>query len=314
MLSSSRLHVLANVAEHGSIAGAAEALGLSPSAVSHQLSRFEKELGVALVERGPQRLRLTNAGRRMAGYAQTISDLMRSAEEDVVAHARGQAGRIRVGFINSCGLHLVPLALSTFLSQRPDVELRLLSGETHELVGPLVSDQLDVAVLFDHAQVPYPFPAGLTLTPLLDDPQYLVLPSGHARAGRDSVPLVDLAQESWIATNGMPPTPSIHERLCAAAGFIPDIRCRTDRYDVALGLIRAGLGIGLIPALALPYPRDRGLALSRLAGQSVVRRIRVATRVGDTNPLVRLCVDGLREVAAALQPELDRRFSERLTS
>lgn len=311
MLSSSRLAVIEQIAAHGSIAAAAEALYVTPSAVSHQLSRFEKELGVSLVERGPHSLRLTDAGRRMAEHARAIADLMRAAEDDVTAHAHGRTGRLRIGFSTSGGLRLVPLALSGFVRAHPDVDLALFPGQTHELIEPLAQGDLDLAVVFDHSVVPYPFPTDLNIAPLLDDPLYLVFPAGHPRAGDESVALEDLAGEPWIATHGMPPTPAVLEKLCGGAGFVPDIRCRTDSYDLILGLIRAGLGVGLVPAVALPGGTDNGLALSRISGQAVVRRISAFTRPSNPNPLVPAFANDLTRVAAALQLELNRQFNAR---
>lgn len=297
---------MAQIAAHGSIAGAAEALHLTPSAVSHQLSRFEKELGVALVERGPRSLRLTDAGRRMAEYAESISDLMRAAREDVTAHATGHAGRLRIGFFSSGGLKLVPVALSQFLTTHPQVELGLFPGQTHELLPALERADLDVAVVFDHSMMHYPVPEDLDVTPLLADPLLLALPHGHPRAGRATVALGELADAHWIATHGIPPTPSVLEKLCRTAGFVPEIRCRTDHYDVILGLVRAGLGVALVPALGLPP--TPGVALSRIEGVSVHRRVAMVTRPGNPNPLVPLFARALVHTAAAMRPELEGRL------
>jgi DNA-binding transcriptional LysR family regulator len=314
MLSSARLAVIAQIAAHGSIAGAAEALHLTPSAVSHQLSRFEKELGVALVERGPRSLRLTDAGRRMAEYAESIADLMRAAQEDVTAHARGRAGRLRIGFFSSGGLKMVPLALSRFVAAHPEAELGLFPGQTHELLPVLEQGGLDVAVIFDHSVMPFPIPGHLDVTPLLSDRQYLALPAGHPKAGRDSIALEELAEAHWIATHGIPPTPSVLEKLCRTAGFVPEIRCRTDHYDVILGLVRAGLGVGLVPALGLPNALDSGVALAQIAGMQVSRRISMVTRPGNPNPLVPEFARALQVAAAAMQPELVGRTTQAVLS
>ena len=307
MLSSARLAVIAQVAVHGSIAGAAEALHLTPSAVSHQLSRFEKELGVALVERGPRSLRLTDAGRRMAEYAGSIADLMRAAQDDVTAHARGRAGRLRIGFFSSGGLRLVPAALSRFVAAHPAAELGLFPGQTHELLPLLEQGELDVAVIFDHSMMPFPVPDDVDATPLLSDPQYLALPAGHPKASRSSIALGELVDAPWIATHGIPPTPSILEKLCRAAGFVPEIRSRTDHYDVILGLVRAGLGVALVPALGLPTTLESGVALARIEGMEVCRRVSMVTRPGNPNPLVPEFAGALQAVAAVLQPELNGR-------
>jgi DNA-binding transcriptional LysR family regulator len=104
------------------------------------------------------------------------------------------------------------------------------------------------------------------------------------------------------------------EKLCRTAGFIPDIRCRTDHYDVILGMVRAGLGVGMVPALGLPVSRDPGLALARIEGVSASRRISLVTRPGNPNPLVPEFARDLAEVAQALQPDLEQRWRARAAS
>ncbi|WP_408897779.1 LysR family transcriptional regulator [Nocardioides sp. R1-1] len=307
MLSSARLAVIAQIAVHGSIAGAAEALHLTPSAVSHQLSRFEKEIGVALVERGPRSLRLTDAGRRMAEHAETIATMMREAQEEVTALGQGRAGRLRIGFFSSGGIRMVPLALSRFVAAHPQAELGLLPGQTHELLPLLEQGSLDVAVVFDHSVMPYPVPPNLEVTGLLSDPQRVVMPARHPKAQRSTVALGDLADVPWIATHGIPPTPPVLEKLCRDAGFVPEVRCRTDHYDVILGLVRAGLGVALVPVLGIPRTLEPGLALARIDGASVVRRISMVTRPGNPNPLVPEFGRALESAAATVQAELNGR-------
>lgn len=304
MLSSARLEVISQVATHGSIAGAAAALELTPSAVSHQLARLEQELGVALVERGGRSIRLTDAGRRMAQHADAIAELMRTAQEDVIAHSMGQGGRIRLGFFTSSGLRLVPHALSRFVATHPETELGLSPGQTHELTPLLRKGDLDIALVFDHSFTPYPVPDELEVTPILRDPQFLVLPRHHPLAGRSEIALEELRDDPWVATNGLPPAPSVVESLCRSAGFVPNVRCRTDHYEVIIGMVRAGLGVGLVPALSLPSGDQ--IATASIAGVEVARRISVLTRKSNPNPLVEPLTDLLRDAANSIQPVLFR--------
>lgn len=186
MLNSARLLVLLEIARTGTIVAAAQALHLSPSAISHQLARLEQELGVALVERQPQSLRLTAAGVRLAEHAQAVADLMAVARDDLRAHSEGEAGVLRLGFFASSGLELLPRALSAFSANRPQVELELILGQPHELVPDLEAGRLDAAVVFEHPLDPWCRQATVDVEMFFDEPQLVVLPLRH-RLGRHAV-------------------------------------------------------------------------------------------------------------------------------
>jgi DNA-binding transcriptional LysR family regulator len=283
----------------GSIAGAARTLRLSPSAVSHQLSRLEEEAGVGLVERGAQSLRLTGAGRRLAARAQEVLDLIEVAEKDLLAQARADAGQLRIGFFASAGYRLVPLTLSTFVNRHPAVELDLVQGQPHELLPDLERGALDVLVVFEHALDPWKPPDGVEITHLFDEPQLLVVPIGHAAGQHPRVRLIDLAGEPWITTYGAETQVSVLERASALEGFSPSIRCRSDHYEVTLGLVRAGLGVALVPSLGARGAS--GVQVCRVEGPKLYRRIGAAVRPANPNPVLRSFIDYLRDASAQLR-------------
>ncbi|NUP03947.1 MAG: LysR family transcriptional regulator [Nonomuraea sp.] len=303
MLSSNRLRVLLEVFRTGSIAGAARVLKLSPSAVSHQLSRLEEEAGVGLVERNAQSLRLTEAGRRLAIRAQEVVDIIEAAEKDLLAQARVDAGELRIGFFASAGYRLLPLALSRFASRYPKVALDLVEGQPYELLPDLERGALDVLVVFEHALDPWQCPEGVEVVHLFDEPQLLVLPTGHAAAQRPKVRLADLADEPWITTFGAEHPVSILERAGTLEGFSPRIRCRSDHYEVTIGLVRAGLGVALVPSLGLQGAT--GLHMCRLATPNLFRRIGVARRPTNPNPAARSFLAYLRTASAQLRNSLE---------
>lgn len=302
MLSSQRLRVLREVFRTGSIAGAARVLRLSPSAVSHQLSKLEEEAGVGLVERGAQSLRLTAAGRRLARRAQEVLDIIEAAEKDLLAQARADAGQLRIGFFASAGYRLLPLALSTFTARHPAVDLDLVLGQPHELLPDLERGALDVLVVFEHALDPWKPPDGVEVTHLFDEPQLLVVPPGHPAGQRPRVRLADLAEEPWITTFGTDTPVSVLERASALEGFSPTIRCRSDHYEVTLGLVRAGLGVALVPSLGAQGAT--GIQVCRLDGPRLYRRIGAAIRPTNPNPALRSFIDYLRDASAQIRNAL----------
>ncbi|MFI6316084.1 LysR family transcriptional regulator [Nonomuraea sp. NPDC050556] len=303
MLSSNRLRVILEVFRTGSIAGAARNLKLSPSAVSHQLTRLEDEAGVGLVERGAQSLRLTEAGRRLAIRAQEVMDILETAEKDLLAQARVDAGQLRIGFFASAGYRLLPLALSRFAARYPAVALDLVEGQPYELLQDLERGALDVLVVFEHALDPWKCPEGVEVLPLFEEPQLLVVPGGHPAGMRPKVRLADLKDEPWITTFGAEHPVSTLERAAAIEGFTPQIRCRSDHYEVTIGLVRAGLGVALVPSLGLQGVT--GVQIRRLQTPHLFRRIGVAQRPTNPNPASRSFVAYLRTAAAQLRTSMD---------
>ncbi|MFB7906099.1 LysR family transcriptional regulator [Kitasatospora sp. NPDC056076] len=308
MLNSARLLVLLEIARRGTIVAAAQALHLSPSAVSHQLARLEQELGVALVERAPQSLRLTAAGARLAEHAQAIADLMAVARDDLRAHAEAAAGLLRVGFFVSAGLDLLPRALSGFAARYPRVELELVTGQPHELVPDLEAGRLDAAVVFEHPLDPWCREAAVRVRMFFAEPQLVVLPPRHRLGRRPVVRLAELADESWIGTHGGGIGEPVLERACAAEGFRPRVRCRSDHYQVTVNLARAGMGVALIPALGLADDTD-GVHVCRLDHPRLHRRIGVATRATNRNPVLHAFLAELDAAAAETGSLLERRWA-----
>ncbi|MEV7598106.1 LysR substrate-binding domain-containing protein [Kitasatospora sp. NPDC089797] len=307
MLNSARLLVLLEIARRGTIVAAAQALHLSPSAVSHQLARLEQELDVALVERGPQSLRLTPAGHRLAEHAQGIADLMAAAQDDLRAHSAAAAGLLRIGFFVSAGLELLPRALSAFAAGHPQVELELVTGQPHERIPDLEAGRLDAVVVFEHPLDLWSRQAAVELRVFFEEPQLIVLPPEHRLGRRPVVRLAELAGESWIGTHGSGTGEPVLERACAAEGFRPRVRCRSDHYQVTVNLVRAGVGVALIPALGLPDPT--GVQVCRLDHPHLLRRIGVATRATNRNPVLHAFLAELGSAAREIGSALGRRWA-----
>lgn len=300
MLNTHRLRVLAEVYRTGSIAGAARELKLSPSAVSHQLSQLEKEAGVSLVERGAQSLRLTSSGRRLSLCGLEVLSLLDAAEKDLLAQSRGDAGHLRIGFFASSGYRLLPQALTRFAGRYPAVVVELTEGQPHELMDDVRRGDLDALLVFEHALDPWQPPDGIAVRHFLRDPHLLVLPAGHPAGRLGVVRLKELADEQWIASFGTgSPVLSVLERACALEDITPRIRCRSDHYEVMLGLVRAGMGIALVPSLGINDVS--GLETRRVAGTRLYRRVGVATRPGNPNPVLTSFIAYLGSSAANLR-------------
>ena len=316
MLNVGRLQVLHAVAEHGSFSAAAASLSYTQSAVSQSISRLEAEVGVALLDRGRRGVTPTPAGEALIGHTGRILAEVAAAEATLARVTGERLARLRVGSFPSGGAALMPLAVARLRRAHPEVALTLAEGEPEEIVARLRAGELDLALLFDFADAdadadvdadggdpapvrrrPGPSMAGLRPRTLLEDPMDLVLSAGHPLAGRPGLSLIELAGEPWVQTSAASPCARHVVHCCAQAGFTPDVSFESDDYDTVLGLVAAGVGVALVPRLALGPPRP-GLVVSPLSPMTPFRHVFVATAPGVTPaPAATALIASLAEVA-----------------
>jgi DNA-binding transcriptional LysR family regulator len=278
MLNVGRLRALTEVAYRGSFSAAAEALSYTQSAVSQQIAALEAETGLALVERHPRGVSLTAAGQTLAAHAEGILARLEAADAALSAIAGLRGGRVRMASFPTAGATLMPLAIATFRGAHPDVELTLAEGEPEEIVPRLRAGELDLALLFEFPGTPPPA-EGMTRVELLEDPMFLAVPREHRLARRQRLRLSDLRGEAWIQTSHESPCARHVVRCCHAAGFEPTVSFESDDYHTVQGLVAAGVGVALIPELALPVVRE-DIVIRRLAPAPPVRQVIAATPTG----------------------------------
>lgn len=301
MLNLSRLQVLCEVVGRGSFSAAADALSYTQSAVSQAIARLEVETGAPLVVRDRRRVRPTAAGEALVAHAETIIAQVRAAEADVAAVLGLRSGRLRVASFPSAGASLLPPAVARFRRAHPGVALTLVEGEPEE-IGPRVrAGELDLALLFEFpgGHRPRERPgAGLRSISLLRDPMRLALPADHPLASKPTLTLAELRGEQWVQTSAQSPCARHVVRSCQAAGFEPDVAFESDDYETIQGLVAAGVGVALIPRLALTRVHP-GIAVRELAPAGLVRHVTVATvgRTGDS-PAAEAMIALLVDVAA----------------
>lgn len=303
------LLVFREVGRLGSMTAAAAALGWTQPAVSQHVRRLERRLGLPLVVREGRGTTLTDAGTALLRHAERMAAALRDAEHDMTDRVHLRAGRVRVAAFPSASATIVATAVRTLTQEHPGVDVRLDQLEPPEAQAALEHGECDVAVVFDHDDVPAP--AGLTRVPLLADPLYLVVPADHrlaaratgpGRSGPDADPadapplgLAELAEEPWVA--GCPRCRSHLVGRAARAGFVPDVRHSTDDYVVVQALVASGLAVALLPALALAAHRHPDVAC--LPVDLPPRRIGVLTRPAThAAPAVVAAVRHLRRAGA----------------
>ena len=301
MLDVTRLRVLAAVARHGSVTAAARALNYAQPSVSHHLARLEAETGARLVQRSGRGIELTDAGRLLAGRAEEILGRLDAAEHELAAHVGQREERIRVAGFPSALATVVPAAAAWLRAEHPGVELLMTEAEPQTALRLLRGGRADVALVFRYLRDGAPIAAskeeeeGARVRLLLDEPVHLI----SQAAGAGPVPpaevgLAAYAEHRWIAGCERCRTHLIWQ--CELAGFTPLIAFTTDDVLVAQALAAAGLGVAMLPDLALRAARHPGIRAEPLAG---ARRQVLAFTYGEPPdpPAVEHLLDALTRAA-----------------
>lgn len=305
MLSVGRLEVLRAVVGHGSFSAAAESLSYTQSAVSQAIARLESETGVQLLIRERRGVTPTAAGVTLVEHAERIFAAIGAAEEALAQASDAQLRRLRIATFPSGAAALMPLAVARFRRAHPAVSLTLAAGEPGEIAARLRAGELDLALLFE-----FPGevsrrgrPRGLRTVTLLEDPMQLVLPLAHPLCEQETLRLSDLREEPWVQTSAASPCARHVVRCCREAGFEPAVAFESDDYDTVQGLVAAGVGVALVPRLALGRglgapTAHPGIVVRSLAPARPVRRVFVATPAGvGLSPAARSMIRELVEVA-----------------
>ncbi|HEY2437338.1 MAG TPA: LysR family transcriptional regulator [Solirubrobacteraceae bacterium] len=297
MLHLGRLRVLSEVVSRGSFSAAAESLSYTQSAVSQAIARLESETGAMLVVRDRRGVRPTPAGAALVAHAEEIFGRVEAAEAELAAVLGVRSGRLRAASFPSAGATLMPLAVADFRAGYPGIALTLAEGEPEEIAPRLKAGEFDLALLFEFAGVRERPSLGLRPTNLLDDPMHVALPAEHPLARKRALRLIDLRDEDWVQTSASSPCARHVVRSCLAAGFEPNVTFESDDYETVQGLVAAGVGVALIPRLALTHVHA-GVVVRALAPRSPARQVIAATPGGPGGaPAAQAMIAILEEVA-----------------
>jgi DNA-binding transcriptional LysR family regulator len=249
MIDLGRLRALHAVAQYGSVNRAAEVLGYTPSAVSQQLAKLERETRTTLIERQGRGIVLTDAAQQLASTAGRILALVEDAEL-TLDEQRGQAiGTLSIAAFPTAARGLLPSALVQLLHEHDGLDIRVRETDPFEAVAAVNRGEIDVAVVHDWHNTPLALPEGLSRAKLGTDPADVLVPASHRLAGKEFVRAEDLIGERWICQ----PVGSIcHEwliRTMRRAGVEPEVAYSVAEYQTQLAMLARGIGIGLLPRL-----------------------------------------------------------------
>jgi DNA-binding transcriptional LysR family regulator len=292
------------VAEERHVTRAAERLGMQQPPLSQQIRALERELDVQLFRRKPRGVELTDAGSALLADARAILSHVDHAFATTKRTARGEQGRIAVGFTSSAPFHpFVPRIIRRYREAFPLVALTLEEGGTTELVEQLRNERIDAAFI----RTAIANREGLVVDALLQEPMVLALPQAHHLARRASasnaLPLKALAGETFVIYRRHS-GPGLYDSIlsaCNTAGFSPRVGQEAPRIVSTLNLVAAGLGISLVPE-SLQRMRMNGVVFRRIAGAQPKAPLYLASRRGETSSAVRRFLELLKRARSAAGP------------
>lgn len=299
-----RLRVLREFRERGTIAATAEALHLTPSAVSQQIAALGRDFGTPLLAPHGRRVRLTPQAHLLLEHAAAIDAELERAQADLAALARGGVGRVGVGAFATAIAAIVAPALPGLRARHPRLDVAVEEIEAPACFTRLDAGDLDIVVTVDYRDGPLRGDARYSRCDLASDPLMAVLPKTHPLAGCAAVDLNALGNAHWIVGAGHSPCHEVALTACASAGFRPDIRCRVEDWSAAVALVAAGCGVALVPYLALTRDmRTAAAVLPLTPANRPCRHIYAAVRAGaEAHPRTAAVVEALRETASGWVP------------
>ena len=306
MLDVHKLRVLREVAAQGSFSGAAQQLFFSPSAVSQHIAALEEQTGARLLIRGARGVRLTDAGSLLVRHADAILRRLDDAESELAALLALRTGRLRLASFASVGATLLPQAIAAFRAAHPGAEISLIDAEPDGAVDALRRGDVDLALVFNYNVVEVVDDDGVELIEILVEPVRAVVPAQHRLAvGAEAIMLSELAEESWIQCNSAQ-CRLLLERAAREAGFTPAVAFRTDDYPTAIALVDAGVGVALLPAIALGA-LPAGVRALTLAAPHLTRHVIAAVPPGaERSPAAEAMLNMLTQAAAGFAASFAR--------
>lgn len=290
------------VAEELHFGRAAKRLRLAQPPLSQQIRSLESELGLKLFHRTSRRVEMTAEGRAFLERARLVIMHAEKAADFGRSAARGEAGRIAIGFVTSAVYNLVPIILREFHRVRPQVEIRCFEMDPDDQLAALRNHKLDLGFLRSAVH-----DDGFQTELLSRESLWIALPAEFARRQPDPVRLIDIAAEPFIM---LPRTvaPLYYDLVvgaCQRAGFTPRFNHEAGEWQTALALVAAGLGVMIVPE-SLRHWRRPGVTYVEFRPKSGSLSLELVWRRDGPQPLVEAFVETARTVAkkaGAVGPE-----------
>ena len=297
MLNTNRLRILREVHARGTISAAADALYLTPPAVSHQLAVLEREVGVGLLERTARSVKLTDAGELLVQHAETILAECETALADVAWFSEQLSASIQISTFQTASQTVALPAVLALRDRHPRLTLTVRDMEPWRAIPALKAGQLDIALTHEWDLVPTPADPGLDRFELMTEQIVVLLPKDHPLAD-GPVRLAQLANEPWCVAHESAMSRQAFERVAQAAGFEPRIALESNYFRAIGSAVEVGLGVGIAPLLT--DFRSLDIAVQPLIEPAMTRRIVAVVRKGSGgSPAMSAVLDAFDVAAAA---------------
>ncbi|MEU6484727.1 LysR substrate-binding domain-containing protein [Streptomyces sp. NPDC046887] len=294
-----KLQILRALRDHGTVTATAQALLMTPSAVSQQLTNLAKQLGVRLLEAHGRRVRLTDAAQLVLRHTEDVFAQLERADAALAGYLEGERGQVRVGAFSTAVPALVVPAVVRLRAGHPGLEVRVREAEAAEAYALLSAGEVDLALSLA-AQAPTARDPRFHRVPLLADPLDVALPAAHPLAAAPGLRLADLSGERWIF-GGSGPWSEITTTACEAAGFVPEQAHSAAGWTAILAMVEAGMGVALVPRMAAAErttPGAPGVVMRVLDADQPRRHVVAAVRRGAEHaPGIARVLAALREAA-----------------
>jgi len=274
-----RLELLLELSRLGSMREVSEAMNITTSTVSQQIAVLAREAGTPLIEPDGRRVRLTPAGRRLAGHAVTVLAAIEAARRDLDPTA-APAGTVRVAAFASAVRQVLLPVVRILAGRQPEVQVHIHEHEPAEALDLLAADQVDLALTYDYNLAPARFERSLVSQPLGSTPWGLGTPTAPGRERGTALEVFRRYRDhDWIVASRNPADEEVIRLVASLAGFQPRITHSADSLELLQEMILAGLGVGLLPTAR---PSARGVTLRRLRRPEVTVRSYAVTRRGHS--------------------------------
>jgi DNA-binding transcriptional LysR family regulator len=257
MIDIGSLRALAAVEQHGSVIAASEAMGFSPSAVSQQVKKLEKEAGFAVLERRGRGVLLTERGLALAAYGRRILAELEELQSTLLADPARPSGSLRVVSFSTACRGLVGPLLARLEGSGAALDVTVLAEDPREAVARVAHGEADLGLVHNWNSVPLVIPEHLTLEWLCEDVADVLVHRTHPLAGRPEVAPAELVDERWISTPAGAICNEALLRIFADLGRVPDIRVYDPDFATHIAMVEQGVAVALVPRLGRPaLPRD----------------------------------------------------------
>ena len=239
-----QLRYIVALAEERSFTRAAMREHIAQPALSQQIQRLERELGLALVERTTRRVTITEAGELLVARARRILAELTAAQDELQSLRGFQTGRVTVGAIHTMGPIDLSAALASYHRRHPFVELTVREHSSEELADLLRVDELDLAFLSVTERIES---HGLALEQLVSEELVAAVPRDHRLAGRDRIRMAELAGEQFVSYREGARLRELLEEGAHQSGFEPNVKFESNESQRIRALVARGLGVAIIP-------------------------------------------------------------------